>query len=222
MAELFANIDRILIPEGEVLRIQRPDTTTIWLIQRTLSYGVDDSAHGTVTGTAAGKYAWGTSVSITATANYGWQFSGWYIGDTLVSTNETYTFLLKSNDHLTARFIVQRVVYFEDYTTSGGNSASASAPADGNVSSTALIPGRTLYATTRWSNISSSVTSDEGRYYYTINGTEQSKHEATTFSCTQDYSTVAIPIPEGCTNIRISTGEFTDGVSLDISLCYME
>ena len=56
----------------------------------------EDVEKGTVTG--SGTYAYGSSVTVTATANNGYTFDGWYEGDTCVSTNTAYTFSMPSHD----------------------------------------------------------------------------------------------------------------------------
>lgn len=58
---------------------------------------------GTVTG--AGQYAKGDSVTVVATAASGYGFSGWYQGETQVSSNRTYTFQPYANTTLRAEFL---------------------------------------------------------------------------------------------------------------------
>ncbi|MDO5861825.1 MAG: InlB B-repeat-containing protein, partial [Thermoplasmata archaeon] len=57
---------------------------------------------GTTTGT--GTYDIGTTVSVTAANSYGYVFSGWYDGSTLVSSNKTLSFKASVDRTLTARF----------------------------------------------------------------------------------------------------------------------
>ena len=66
--------------------------------------------NGVVTGAA--KYIKGSSVTVTATANSGYRFTGWYVDNTAVSTESTYTFTAESDTALTAKF--------ERIRTSGG------------------------------------------------------------------------------------------------------
>jgi len=54
------------------------------------------SEAGTVSG--EGTFEYKSSVTIIATANEGYVFSGWYNGDTRVSTSATYTFTMPYND----------------------------------------------------------------------------------------------------------------------------
>ena len=68
----------------------------------TVTATADPTAGGTVTG--GGTYAEGTTATLTATANSGYMFSGWYNGSTKVSSNKSYTFTVTGNVTLTAKF----------------------------------------------------------------------------------------------------------------------
>jgi uncharacterized repeat protein (TIGR02543 family) len=57
---------------------------------------------GTVTG--AGNYEYGDAVNITATANYNYEFTGWYIDNELISTESNYTLGLTDNVTVVAHF----------------------------------------------------------------------------------------------------------------------
>ena len=67
-----------------------------------------ESSAGTVTGTAAGTYDYGTEITLTASApNLGYTFSGWYQGDELLTADSTYRFTLPANSvTLVAQYIV--------------------------------------------------------------------------------------------------------------------
>lgn len=58
--------------------------------------------NGTVTG--AGSYIKGSNVTVTVTANSGYNFSGWYVDDSSVSTETTYTFVADANKDIVAKF----------------------------------------------------------------------------------------------------------------------
>ena len=58
--------------------------------------------NGTVSG--AGSYTHGTEVTLTATANTGYEFVNWTKGDEKVSTNATYTFIATEDITLAANF----------------------------------------------------------------------------------------------------------------------
>ena len=59
-------------------------------------------ANGNVTG--GGEYLRNTDVTITATPDNGYRFSGWYDGETVVSTNASYTFKAERDITLIAKF----------------------------------------------------------------------------------------------------------------------
>lgn len=88
--------------------------------------------NGVVTGAA--KYIKGSSVTVTATANSGYRFTGWYVDNTAVSTESTYTFTAESDTALTAKF--ERIPYASgggggttrytvSFDTNGANSLSS-------------------------------------------------------------------------------------------------
>lgn len=49
-------------------------------------------------------YKAGSSVTLTATPSTGYEFDGWYKGNTRVSTSRTYSFTIQSNTSLTVKF----------------------------------------------------------------------------------------------------------------------
>lgn len=72
-----------------------------------IKYTVEVSAAtkgGTVSG--ADKYSAGSTVTLTATPDSGYEFLGWYDGEELVSTDATYTFTAEANVALVAKFQV--------------------------------------------------------------------------------------------------------------------
>ncbi len=75
---------------------------------------------GTVTG--AGTYDYGTSVTIAATANYGYTFANWTEDGEVVSTDATYSFVVTEDRNLVANFssISMNILSISDYTGAEG------------------------------------------------------------------------------------------------------
>lgn len=68
-----------------------------------VTINVTPAEGGKVTGD--GTYPKGTNVTITAEANSGYTFGGWYQDTTLISSDASFTFELKYHSEYTARFI---------------------------------------------------------------------------------------------------------------------
>ena len=68
----------------------------------TVTVSPSDGTYGTVSG--GGSYKEGASVTVTASANEGYRFTGWKENGKTVSTSEEYTFTAESDRVLTAEF----------------------------------------------------------------------------------------------------------------------
>lgn len=86
----------------------------------TVTTAADPAEGGTTTG--AGTYVHGEQVTVKATAQTGYNFCGWYEGETSVSEAEEYTFAVTSNRNLVARF-AKNPYMVEANTTTGGTAA---------------------------------------------------------------------------------------------------
>ncbi len=119
-------------------------------------------------GASAGK---GTMVSLTATANVGYTFAGWYAGDTLVSANNPYAFIV-GNDPvaLTARFTpnTYALVYVTESSAKGSVSGTAASgtPVAYGASVTLTATAATGYSFDGWYKGSEKV-SDANPYAFT-------------------------------------------------------
>lgn len=79
----------------------------------------DYKTHGKVTGLESSMVAAGTEVTLTATADSGYDFSGWTVNGEAVEGGATKTFTINSNTTITANFTVH-------HSSSGGGSSSGS------------------------------------------------------------------------------------------------
>ena len=86
---------------------------------------VNAGTGGTTTG--SGTFNYGASCTVTATANTGYVFSGWYENNSLVSPNASYTFTVTSARTLEANFTAN--TYNVTYTNGGNGSCSGVATA---------------------------------------------------------------------------------------------
>lgn len=67
----------------------------------TIAAATDPAGHGTITG--AGTYEEGEQVTININTASGWDFKGWYNGETLLSSNRAYSFNVTESLNLTAK-----------------------------------------------------------------------------------------------------------------------
>ena len=116
----FYNTDTIgsgTSASGIISFVQDTSTYTIALVAST---SPTTSTGGVISG--GGSFAANTSITVTATPNTGYTFTGWTENGTLVSTAPYYTFTVSKNRNLVANFI-QGVVRFTVTTTASTTSA---------------------------------------------------------------------------------------------------
>ncbi|KAF5071281.1 PKD-like domain protein [anaerobic digester metagenome] len=148
------------------------------------SYTISASAapenSGVISGT--GDYDYGTSVTLTATANTGYSFVNWTEDGAEVSTEATYTFTAESDRSLVANFSLN------SYTIS----ASAAPENSGTISGT----GDYDYST----SVTLTATANTGYTFvnWTEDGTEVSTEATYTFTAESDRTLVA--------NFKVATG----------------
>lgn len=109
------------------------DFATVWEIEEGLSYPVlrtptyavafdCNPSYGTITGVTPGTYAAGTVFTATATPNNGAIFDGWYINNTLVSTDAEFTHTTSMGDvslyaHFTTSSTIQDLYYYNGFNS---------------------------------------------------------------------------------------------------------
>ncbi len=109
--------------------------------------------NGTATG--AGLHVKGYSVTVTATADSGYKFSGWYVDEDAVSTDATYTFVAEENINLVAKFskkasgggITKYTVTFE---SNGGSNVAKQSLARNTRADKPAEPTRVGYTLAGW------------------------------------------------------------------------
>ena len=125
--------DRALVAVFEKKEEEKPPTPptpTSYIV----SLGASPTAGGTISG--EGSYQSGTSVTVTATPNSNYRFTGWTENGTQVSTSASYTFTVSTDRTLVAGF-----TYVGGSTNPGGNPGSGTTnPSTGNTSTTTPAP----------------------------------------------------------------------------------
>ncbi|MBP3447896.1 MAG: leucine-rich repeat protein [Clostridia bacterium] len=101
--------DETDVADTAVINVTIPTSTKI-------NVAVTAEANGTVTG--SGEYLKNADVTVVATPDSGYKFSGWYNGESSVSTNASYTFKAVSDIALVAKFAKK--------TSSGGGGGGVS------------------------------------------------------------------------------------------------
>lgn len=81
----------------------------------TVNLECKNSSEGSVSG--GGSYESGTSVTLEAFVNKGYDFLGWYEGDKLISKKEYYNFTLEKDVLYTAKFAVRPDMAIFDFTS---------------------------------------------------------------------------------------------------------
>ncbi|MBR6530574.1 MAG: InlB B-repeat-containing protein, partial [Clostridia bacterium] len=80
------------------------ENVTITAFYEIKTYNVTTTAQPGGQAAGAGNYNHGTTVTLTATALEGYNFLGWFDGETLVNSNSSFSFTAKGNVHYTAKF----------------------------------------------------------------------------------------------------------------------
>lgn len=92
------------------------------MIMHHVNVSVNDVNKGTATG--SGDFQEGTSVTVSATPNTGFQFDNWTVNGEVVSTNANYTFSIWDDRNLVANFSILQVHINASNSPSDGGSVS--------------------------------------------------------------------------------------------------
>ena len=150
-------------------RLSNLTSDTSQIENYTVTATANPTAGGTVTG--GGTYTDGTTATLTATANSGYLFSGWYKGSTKVSSNKSYTFTVTENVTLTAKFYPLSMNYTVTATadpTAGGTVTGGGSYSAGNTATVTATP-KSGWHFTGWFDGSNKVSSDAS-YSFTVTG----------------------------------------------------
>ena len=133
----------------------------------TITATANPTAGGSVTG--GGEYASGSTCTLTATPNTNYTFANWTVGNTVVSTNATYSFTVTANRTLKANFTYTPPTYTVTATanpTAGGSITGAGSYSSGSTCSLTATPA-TGYAFSNWTS-GNTVVSTNATYSFTV------------------------------------------------------
>ena len=135
----------------------------------TISVSANPSNGGTVTG--GGTFNQGTSCTVTATANTGFNFSNWTENGSVVSTNANYTFTVTCNRTLVANFTAQQQQYTINVSANPtqGGTVTGGGTYQGGQSCTVSATANNGYTFTNWTE-NGNVVSTNRNYTFTVNG----------------------------------------------------
>ncbi len=150
-------------------RLSNLTSDTSQIENYTMTVAANPTAGGTVTG--SGTYTDGKTATVTATANSGYIFSGWYNGSTKVSSSKSYTFTVTGNVTLTAKFSELSMSYNVTATADpaeGGTVSGGGSYANGKTANVTATPN-SGWKFVGWYEGSSKV-SDNASYPFTVTG----------------------------------------------------
>ncbi|HOJ44835.1 MAG TPA: DUF6273 domain-containing protein [Bacilli bacterium] len=131
-----------------------------------LTLASSDESKGYVEG--AGSYAYGTYVTVTATELTGYQFIGWYQGETLKSTDASYQFMMPYNDlSLTAQFVTRYDLYIYSKNSSLGTVSGSGSFGEGTSVTITATPNEGMYFRA-WQDGDENVISRNATYTFTM------------------------------------------------------
>ena len=139
----------------------------------TVRYSVESQIHGSVSGTcdSGATVNKGNNVTLTATANSGYAFDGWYEGQTKVSSDNEYTFAVTKDIDLVAKFnVLQFTLNYSCQTEQGSidSSLESGVSVDFNTQITLTATANEGYSFDGWF-VSGTNTEECGENAYTFN-----------------------------------------------------
>ncbi len=134
------------------------------MIMHHVDVTANNETAGSVTG--GGDYQEGTQVTVTATANTGFQFDRWTVDGETVSTNTSYTFTIWEDMDLVANFVVQQVHINASALPSNGGSVTGTGVYDYGTTVTLTASPEDGFAFVNWTENGDAVSS-EASYSFT-------------------------------------------------------
>ena len=172
----------------------------------TVETEADPEIGGTTTGD--GEYEYGATVTVTATAQDGYNFCGWYNGDTAVSLDPEYTFTVTSDVKLTAKFAINTFAVKTEHTTGGTTSGDGEYEYGATATVTATAePG---YKFSGWFEGVEKV-SDDASYSFTVTSNRTLKAQ---FATAYTITTIADPNNGGTVT---GGGQYDPNAKVEIS-----
>ena len=181
--------------------LSNPSEPVSITITSPVEYNVTVSANpndaGSVTG--GGSYYGGTNVTVSATPNTGYIFENWKENGSIVSSNETYSFVINGDRTLVANFIENNlsvsVTNVENPSCSGENNGSVTVSAQGGVPPYIYKVGSMTHNSSNTSYTFNNV----GAGVYSVKVEDATGYEVET--------SVELTDPEGLTVGEIASGE---------------
>ena len=180
-----ANYSFTVTASGAYVAHFLPETT-----QYTIMASVNPLFSGTVTG--AGTYNSGSTCTLKATANSGYNFVNWTKNGTQVSTNAEYSFTVTANGSYVANFepIQYTITASASPATGGSVSGDGSYPA--GETCTLVAQPNSGYVFEKWTENGNFV-SNESAYSFTV--TEDASYVAHFIESVGSYTVTAIAVP---------------------------
>ena len=126
------------------------------------NYSISVLANPTTGGiiTGGGSYAYGTTCTITATANSGYAFTNWTENDSIVSADAGYSFTVTGNRNLVANFSLNSYTISALANPTAGGSITGGGTYDYGASCTLTASANSGYTFTNWTKDSNVVSTD--------------------------------------------------------------
>jgi hypothetical protein len=178
----------------------------------TIAATASPSNGGNVSG--AGTYYSGMSCTLTATPNTGYTFTNWKKGNTVVSTDATYTFEVTESATYTATFtaIPQYTISVSANPTAGGTVSGGGTFYSGTSCTLTATPN-THYDFTNW-KMGNNVVSTNPTYTFAV--TQNASYTAN-FTALQAHSVTCNPVENGSISANPTTAYKNETITLSAS-----